>query len=143
MFLCDTCHLAANCLNADFDAMWAPRSRGQCESCGKSSSCIDCHSYGKAKPAEPAKPKMPYATAGVISKMEPARGPYQEGEIGWILGDDGRSYQFSGFGAETGPNYQQTIFRVGERVSFKVLHIGGEGFTKYPSATNLKRAPKA
>ena len=137
MFLCDSCHDKANCVFA-FDAMGS-RSRGQCESCHQTAACIDCHGYGKGKPAPaPSKP-APFATRGTISKMLPAHGAYQAGEMGTIRGDDGRQYQFSGFGAETGPGYHPTIFAVGERVSFKLVHVGGVGYLKTPLASGLKR----
>jgi hypothetical protein len=137
VFLCDTCHDKANCVFA-FDALGS-RSRGQCESCHQTAACIDCHGYGKGKPARWIKNAAPYATRGTISKMEPAHGAYQAGEIGTIRGDDGRQYQFGGFGAKTGPDYKRTIFAVGDRVSFELLHVGGVGYLKTPLATGLKR----
>ena len=143
MFLCDPCHAKANCPMPLFEDI-AARSRGRCESCGNVAACIDCHHYGEAvAQVIDNTPKVPYATTGTVTKVEPAHGWYQAGEIGWIAGDDGRTYQYSGFGAETGPNYHEIAVVAGDRVSFRVTHVGGEGFLKYPLVVGLEHLRKA
>jgi hypothetical protein len=143
MFLCDPCHAKANCPTIEFEDTFSLRSRGACEVCHTSASCVDCHNYGQVKPPRRSRPPRPYATSGTVIKLSPAKGVYQAGEIGQIKGDDGRIYQFSGFGAKTGPGYHLIYPQVGDRVSFEVLHVGGEGFLKYPFATGLERLPPA
>jgi hypothetical protein len=138
MFLCDPCHAKANCSMVGVDDVFAPRSHGKCESCGASATCIDCHNYGQAKRKAKSSPAKPYATTGTVTKLEPAKGAYQVNEIGWIKGDDGRTYQFSNFGIKTGPGWHRTIVAVGDRVSFEQIHVGGEGFLKYPLVNGLE-----
>ena len=43
MFLCPDCHKKTKC-QAEFIEGLMP-SHGPCESCGKVSSCLDCHGY--------------------------------------------------------------------------------------------------
>jgi len=54
MFLCDDCHARAACASYSLEEAIGPRSRGGCESCRRTASCIDCHGYGRAgRRAEP------------------------------------------------------------------------------------------
>ena len=43
MFLCPDCHKETKCQREFIESLMT--SRGPCESCGKVSSCLDCHGY--------------------------------------------------------------------------------------------------